>query len=59
MGLFEQLGNIDLAEVERVIAIRGMGAEARALYDEGYVVDADRVLDELAARLKRLRGELA
>ena len=52
MGLLEQLGNLDVRDLERAIAIRGMGAEAKRLYDEGYAVDADRVLDELADRLK-------
>ena len=53
MGLLEHLSNIDLVDAKRAIAIRAMGAEAKKLYDEGYAVDADRVLDELSDRLKR------
>jgi len=53
MGLLEHLSNIDVDDVERAIAIRGMGAEVKKLYDEGYAIDADRVLDDLAERLKR------
>ena len=41
------------------IAIRAMGNDARKLHDEGYVVEADRVLDELSDLLKRWDRDVA
>lgn len=59
MGLLEHLSNLDLVDAERAIAIRAIGTEAKKLYDEGYTVDADRLLDELSDRLKRWKHEAA
>ena len=42
----------DLIDLQRKAAIDEMGERARRLLAEGYAVDADRVLDEMAERIR-------
>ena len=51
MNLWDHLSNLSVTELERAISVRALGAQIKRLHDEGYSVDADRLLDELHARL--------
>jgi very-short-patch-repair endonuclease len=44
-----------LIDMQRQAAVQAMGAEIVRLYEEGYHVDADRMLDELSERLRGWR----
>lgn len=54
--MWENLPIRSLIDWQRQEAIRVMGEQARALLAEGYAVDADRVLDEMAARMRSWKG---
>jgi hypothetical protein len=47
----------NLIWLQRIAALKKMGQEARELLEQGYAVDADRVLDEMNARRERWRDE--
>ena len=47
----------NLIDLQRMAAVKAMGQQAKALYDEGYHVDGDRVLDELNDRRRQWREE--
>ena len=51
MNLWEHLSNFSVTDFQRAITIHAMGTEIKKLHDEGYSVDADRLLDELHERL--------
>lgn len=50
MSLWNHIPVRSLIDLQRAAALEAMGREARALLAEGYAVDADRVLDEMAER---------
>ena len=47
MDLWAHLSNLGPAEYQRAITVHAMGCEIKKLHDEGYSVDADRLLEEL------------
>jgi very-short-patch-repair endonuclease len=47
----------NLIDMQRQATVQAMGVEIVRLYDEGYRVDADRLLDELGERLRGWREE--
>jgi hypothetical protein len=53
--MWTQLPVRSLIDMQRQAAVQAMGAEIRRLYDEGYHVDADRMLDELSERIRGWR----
>lgn len=50
MSLWNHLPVRNLIDAQRQAALTEMGERARRLLAEGYAVDADRVLDEMAER---------
>lgn len=55
--MWDHLPYRSLIDRQRVEALKTMGERARVLLAEGYVVDADRVLDEMAARMRLWEGD--
>lgn len=49
----------NLIDLQRMAAVKAMGQRAKELYDEGYHVDGDRVLDELNERRRQWRQEVS
>lgn len=47
-----------LVHLQRLAALRALGEEAKRLHDEGYTVDADRVLDEMLERKRAWQEEM-
>lgn len=48
--MWDHLPIQNMIDLQRAAAYKRMGEHARELLAEGYAVDADRVLDEMAAR---------
>ena len=59
MNLWDHLSNLSAEDLQDAITIHAMGREIKKLHDEGYSVDADRLLDELHAWLGHLGSEAA
>jgi hypothetical protein len=57
--MWDHLSARNLVALQRIAALRAMGEEARQLLQEGYAVDADRVLDEIAERKRIWREEMS
>jgi predicted kinase len=55
--MWDHLPVSNLINLQRAAAWKTMGEEARRLLAEGYPVDADRVLDEMAERRRAWRAE--
>jgi hypothetical protein len=58
MSMWDYITPRYLIDWQREAAFKTMGEEARQLREEGYDVDADRVLDEMAVRREAWRREL-
>lgn len=59
MGVWDHLPVQNLIDLQRLAALKQMGRRAKELYDEGYVADADRVLDEMNERRQAWNQEAA
>lgn len=57
--MWDHLPVRNLIDMQRMAAWKQMGERARALLAEGYPVDADRVLDEMAERKRAWDREAA
>jgi hypothetical protein len=55
--MWDHIPVTNLIWLQRIAALKKMGQEAHELFQEGYAVDADRVLDEMNARRERWRDE--
>ena len=55
MNLWDHLSNLSAEDLQDAITTHAMGREIKRLHDEGYSVDADRLLDELYQRLMKAR----
>ena len=53
MSLWDHLNNFSVTDAERAITVHAMGTEIKKLHEQGYSVDADRLLDELHERLSQ------
>lgn len=59
MGLWDHLPVRNLIHLQRIAAWQKMGEQAQELLAEGYAVEADRILDEMAERKRRWDEEAA
>jgi hypothetical protein len=57
--VWDHLPARSLIDLQRIAALEKMGQEASRLYIEGYLVDADRVLDEINERKRSWMDEAA
>jgi hypothetical protein len=57
--MWDHLSARNLVALQRIAALREMGEEARRLLEEGYAVDADRLLDEMAERKRAWQEEMS
>jgi hypothetical protein len=57
MSMWSHLPVRSLIGIQRDAAVAQMGEEARALLAAGYAVDADRVLDGIADRIRSWEEE--
>jgi hypothetical protein len=57
--MWDHLSARNLVALQRIAALRVMGEEARRLLEEGYAVDADRLLDEMAERKRAWQEEMS
>lgn len=48
-----------LIDMQRRAAVEKTGEQIRRLYEQGYVVDGDRLLDELGERMAQWQQERA
>lgn len=55
--MFNHIGPQNLIHLQRSMALKLMGLEVKRLYDEGYPVDADRMLDEMNERRRSWDAE--
>lgn len=59
MNMWDHLTPRNLIDAQRDMTVREMGERAAALYEEGYAVEADRVLDEMNERREAWNQEAA
>lgn len=57
--MWDHLSARNLIALQRIALLRVMGEEAKRLLDEGYAVDADRVLDEISERKRAWQEEMS
>lgn len=50
-------GHRNLIGLQRAMAVKTTTKIVKELYDEGYAVDGDRVLDEMAERVEAWKGD--
>lgn len=57
--MWDHMSPRNLLALQRIAALRALGEEAKRLHDEGYPVDADRVLDEITERKRAWQEEMS
>jgi|tagenome__1003787_1003787.scaffolds.fasta_scaffold14693786_2 hypothetical protein len=57
--MWDHMSARNLIALQRITLLEVMGERARRLLEEGYAVDADRVLDEMAERRRAWQEEMS